>query len=62
METEADSEEAGAWIEGASEEVGEEDLGAHLDLLWSKWEAEAAGVEDQERWTSKAWGGGSEWR
>lgn len=51
VETEADSEEAGVWIEVDLEEEDAEDLGAHLGLSWSKWEAEAAGVEDQEKWT-----------
>lgn len=54
-ETEADSEEAGAWTEVATEEGDgeEEDLEARLDRLWTRWEAEAEaeGVEDQERWT-----------
>lgn len=34
-ETEVDSEEAVAWIVGASEGAGEEALGGPLDLLWS---------------------------
>lgn len=50
-ETEADSEEAVAWIEVALEGDGEEDPGDHLDLSWSRWEAEAEDVEDQEKWT-----------
>lgn len=60
VEIEVVLEEAGVWIEvdleAVVEEVaGEEDLEAHLDLSWSKWEvaAEVAGVEDQEKWTSK---------
>lgn len=58
-ETEVDSEVVGAWIEVALEGAAEEDLGAHPDLLWSKWEAEAADVEDQEKWTSMTGGQGS---
>lgn len=51
VETEADSEEAGAWIEVALEGDVEEAPGDHLDLSWSRWEAEAEDVEDQEKWT-----------
>lgn len=54
VETEADSEEAGAWIEVALEGDVEEAPGDHLDLSWSRWEAEAEDVEDQEKWTSMA--------
>lgn len=52
VETEVASEEAGAWIVVALEGAGEEDRGAHQDLSWSRWEAEAADGADQEKWTS----------
>lgn len=53
-ETEVDSEVVGAWIEVALEGAAVEDLGAHPDLLWSRWEAEAADAEDQEKWTRES--------